>query len=350
MDPPPGLDLALPPFSLLDAAGRARLLDSLDMGFHPAGEILMSAGQPSAHVYVLLKGQARAYDLDQDGREQPFADYGPGEVFGAWAAITGSASYHFRASTVCLSFLIPTPVFRSLVADQPAFAAYFSERLSVRGQLAEPSRPEQAELMLAQAGDAQLAPVERVPAGASIAQAAARLRERQVDCLLVDDPDHPDPGIVTRTDLLEALTLRQLPLDAAVGPPPVNAAEAEPSECRQYHPPRAPEGLLVMTEKGVLTRLTAIKGSSVKTTDGAGVGDDGEALKARYGASARFSPHKYEAAPAGYLTTWPGADALLGTYVADPAARGLVFEIGGDGKVAFIHAGGPSIQYVEGCS
>ena len=72
--------------------------------------------------------------------------------------------------------------------------------------------------MLAQAGDAQLAPVERVPAGASIAQAAARLRERQVDCLLVDDPDHPDPGIVTRTDLLEALTLRQLPLDAAVGP------------------------------------------------------------------------------------------------------------------------------------
>ena len=173
MDPPPGLDLALPPFSLLDAAGRARLLDSLDMGFHPAGEILMSAGQPSAHVYVLLKGQARAYDLDQDGREQPFADYGPGEVFGAWAAITGSASYHFRASTVCLSFLIPTPVFRSLVADQPAFAAYFSERLSVRGQLAEPSRPEQAELMLAQAGDAQLAPVERVPAGASITAARA---------------------------------------------------------------------------------------------------------------------------------------------------------------------------------
>ena len=144
--------------------------------------------------------------------------------------------------------------------------------------------------------------------------------------------------------------MTQAEVDAAVGPPPVNAAEAEPSECRQYHPPRAPEGLLVMTEKGVLTRLTAIKGSSVKTTDGAGVGDDGEALKARYGASARFSPHKYVEAPAGYLTTWPGAGHLLGTYVADTSARGLVFEIGQDGKVAFIHAGGPSIQYVGGCS
>lgn len=144
--------------------------------------------------------------------------------------------------------------------------------------------------------------------------------------------------------------MTQAEVDAAVGPPPANAAEAEPSECRQYHPPRAPEGLLVMTEKGVLTRLTATKGSTIKTADGVGVGDDGEQLKVRYGASARFGPHKYEAAPAGYLTLWPGAENLLGTYVSDPAARGLVFEIGGDGKVAFIQAGGPSIQYVEGCS
>lgn len=144
--------------------------------------------------------------------------------------------------------------------------------------------------------------------------------------------------------------MTQAEVDAAVGPPPANAAEAEPSECRQYHPPRAPEGLMVMTEKGVLTRLTAIGGSSVKTADGVGVGYDGEQLKTKYGATARFSPHKYVAAPAGYLTAWTGGDHLSDAYVSDPAARGLVFEIGRDGKVAFIHAGGPSIQYVEGCS
>lgn len=144
--------------------------------------------------------------------------------------------------------------------------------------------------------------------------------------------------------------MSQAEVDAAVGAPPASAAVAEPSECRQYHPPRAPKGLLVMTEKGVLTRLTAIKGSAVMTEDGVGVGYDGEQLKTNYGAAARFSPHKYLGAPAGYLTTWPGAGHLLGTYVADPAARGLVFEIGQDGKVVAIHAGGPSIQYVEGCS
>lgn len=143
--------------------------------------------------------------------------------------------------------------------------------------------------------------------------------------------------------------MTQADVDAAVGPPPANAAEAEPSECRYYHPPRAPEGLLVMVENGVLTRLTATKDSTVKTDDGVGVGDDGAQLKARY-AAATVTPHKYQAAPSAYVTLWPGKPQLQGAYVTDPTARGLVFEIGDDGKVAFIHAGGPSIQNVEGCS
>ena len=144
--------------------------------------------------------------------------------------------------------------------------------------------------------------------------------------------------------------MTQAQVDAAVGPPPAKVAEAEPSECRQYQAPRAPQGLLVMMEKGVLTRLTAVRDSTIKTADGVGLGSDGEQLKTRYGASASVTPHKYQEAPAAYVTLWPGADHLLNTYVSDPAARGLVFEIGQDGKVAAIRAGGPSIQLVEGCS
>ncbi len=218
MDPLPGLDLTLPPFTLLDDAGRARLLDSVDMGFHRAGEMLMQAGQPSPHAFVILKGKLHAFDRDDDSREQHFADYGPGDVFGAWAVMTGRARHDFRADTDILSFLIPAEVFRALMADNPAFAAYFNERLAVRGQLAVQTRSELADLMVTQVGDAQLAPAETIAADASIAEATARLRERQVDCLLVEDPRHAQPGIVTRTDLLEALTLRGLPVDAPVGP------------------------------------------------------------------------------------------------------------------------------------
>ncbi|QDH73279.1 hypothetical protein [Brevundimonas sp. M20] len=141
-------------------------------------------------------------------------------------------------------------------------------------------------------------------------------------------------------------------VEAALGPDanPNAVGGADPDACDIFHPARAPEGLQVMLERGVLTSIWLVRGSPVKTQEGYGIGDDAERLKANYGSAAAFSPHKYVEAPAGYLTTWPGNGRLLNTYVEDPAARGMVFEIGKDGKVASIAAGGPSIQYVEGCA
>ena len=219
MDAIPGLDLSQPPFDLLDAAGRARLAARVDMGFHPRGETIITGGAPSERVVVILKGKVHAFDLDAAGFEQRFADYGSGDVFGAWAVMAGRARHSYRADTDVVSFLIPAAVFRQLLADCPPFAAWFQEGLAVKGQLAQRGRDsELAELMVTQVGAAHLAPAVRVPAATGIGQASARLREERVDCLLVDDPSHPDPGVVTRTALLDALTRARLPLDAPVGP------------------------------------------------------------------------------------------------------------------------------------
>ena len=219
MDAVHGLDLGQPPFDLLDDAGRARLAARVDMGYHPRGQVIIAAGAPSEHVVVLMKGQVHAFDLDGAGHEQRFADYGPGDIFGAWAVMAGRARHSYRADTDVVSFLIPAGLFRTLLSEQPAFAAWFQEGLAVKGQLADRARgSELAELMVTQVGAAQLAPAVRVPATMSIADASERLREERVDCLLVDDPAHPQPGVVTRTDLLEALTRARQPLDAPVGP------------------------------------------------------------------------------------------------------------------------------------
>ncbi|KAF1712261.1 cyclic nucleotide-binding protein [Pseudoxanthomonas kalamensis DSM 18571] len=217
MDPVPGLDLTQPPFDLLDDAGRARLAASVDLALYRSGERVIDAGQPSPHAFVILKGRIRAYD-DEDGAEQAFSDYGPGDVFGAWAVMAGRARHGYRAETDCLCFLIPAEVFRRLLADSPAFAAYFNEGLAVKGRMASGGGSELAELMATRVGDAQLAPVETVSAATTIAEASARLREKRVDCLLVADPAQPQPGIVTRTDLLEALTLRDSLPQSPVGP------------------------------------------------------------------------------------------------------------------------------------
>ena len=219
MESSPGLDLSQPPFDLLDQTGRQRLAARVDMGFHPRGETIITGGAPSERVVVILKGRVQAFDLDGAGHEQRFADYGGGDIFGAWAVMAGRARHSYRAETDVVSFLIPAGLFRELLEDCPAFAAWFQEGLAVKGQLARRGRDsELAELMVTQVGAAELAPAVRVPVTTTIAAASARLREARVDCLLVDAPLHAEPGVVTRTDLLDALTRGGLALEALVGP------------------------------------------------------------------------------------------------------------------------------------
>lgn len=145
---------------------------------------------------------------------------------------------------------------------------------------------------------------------------------------------------MTKTEVIAALGPDANP-DAVGGP--------DPESCEEFRPANAPEGFFVMIEGGKVSRISLTELSPVKTDKGLGLGDTAETVKAAYGASARVEPHKYQDAPAEYITIWDNGPRQE-DYVEDPAARGLVYEIDGTGKVGMIHAGGPSIQYVEGCA
>ena len=147
---------------------------------------------------------------------------------------------------------------------------------------------------------------------------------------------------MTRAEVVEAL-----------GPDanPQNVGGAEPEQCDQFRPQRAPENMLLMIEEGKLTRIELRGSNDIHTPEGFTVGDAASAIKAKLGTRLSAQPHKYLDAPAEYLTVWqtdvtPGE----GGYVDDPEARGIVYEIGADGLVDNIFAGGPAIQYVEGCA
>src|SRR5690349_15936129 len=137
----------------------------------------------------------------------------------------------------------------------------------------------------------------------------------------------------------------------ALGPDANPNAVGGPDEeaCNEYRPQRAPEGLFVMLEKGKVTRISLTAPSTLKTDKGIGIGDEAAAVKTAYGAEAKSSPHKYQAAPAEYITAWTGG-LRAEPYVQDEKARGINYSVGESGKVETIHAGGPSIQYVEGCA
>ncbi|WGM39920.1 hypothetical protein [Caulobacter sp. NIBR1757] len=99
-------------------------------------------------------------------------------------------------------------------------------------------------------------------------------------------------------------------------------------------------GAYAIVEGGKVQRITLGQRSDVKLAEGIGVGDS-EADVKKWFAGFREEPHKYEDAPAKYLTA-PNAES------GDAALR---FEIGADGKVKLIHIGmAPVLGYVEGCS
>lgn len=135
-------------------------------------------------------------------------------------------------------------------------------------------------------------------------------------------------------------------VEAALGPDatPGSVGGPEPEACDIFRPDRAPQGLQVMVENGILTNVRLIRDADIATDRGFRIGDPAAAVKAAYGASAEVVSHKYVEAPAEYVTVWTSSDH------SSPAARGIKYEIGSDGNVQSIAAGGPSIQYVEGCA
>lgn len=137
-------------------------------------------------------------------------------------------------------------------------------------------------------------------------------------------------------------------VEAALGPDanPEAVGGPDPDSCDEFRPERAPAGMILMLENGVLTRISATE-PGLQTTDGFGVGASATAVKAALGPRARVEPHKYVAAPAEYIFVWSAPQTA--PYVDDPAARGVVYEVGGEGAVTAVRVGGPSIQYVEGC-
>ena len=201
-------DFSVPPFDLLTREQAAALGHRMDIGFEPDGACILEAGTSSNFLYMILKGHVAALDV-RDDRPEPeiFAEYGPGDLFGSMACLTGESRHRYEALEDTLLWTIPADAFRDAVESNGRFAAYFLESLSRRASLlpVTETSSDLGELMLTRVGEAVLAEAVILPAGTAISDATRGMRDRRVDCLFVDTPS--GLGIVTRTDLLEAIAL-----------------------------------------------------------------------------------------------------------------------------------------------
>lgn len=253
-------DFSLAPFDLLTAEQRVALGRRMDIGFEPQGSHILEAGAPSNFLYVILKGHVAALDAaDGPGEPRVFAEYGPGDLFGSMACLTGRARHRYTALEDTLLWTLPADAFRAAVEANGRFAAYFLDSLSRKSELAHASDTpsDLGELMLTRIGEAVLAQAVVVPGATTVADAVRRMRERNVDCIFVETA--AGLGICTRTDLLDAIALEGRPLDAAVGP----LARAPVVDCDADAP--LFEALVTMTRRRIERVVVTRRGQLVGT-------------------------------------------------------------------------------------
>ncbi|HEY0013994.1 MAG TPA: hypothetical protein VGB79_14220 [Allosphingosinicella sp.] len=108
--------------------------------------------------------------------------------------------------------------------------------------------------------------------------------------------------------------------------------------CIEMQAARGWRGIFFMFEEGRLTRISLGSESGISTPRGIAVGASEADVRRAYGRGIESEEHTYQEAPARYFTFW-----------TVPERRGVRFETDGRRRVDTIHAGGPSIRYVEGC-
>ena len=212
------IDLSRAPFCLLDEQGQQQLCDGVELVDYPAGTILLESGAPGEHIYIVRQGEIVELDPARSGAEACIGRYREGDTFGAISIFNGTSRYRFCAERDSDCYLLPAPLFLSLCDASLEFADFFRLRLSEKTRLLTAHRNEagvgMTGFMLAQASDCMREPISVAPE-ATLADAVRCLHDGHADSLLVSGDQ--GPGMVTKTDLLNALVLKGLDQQVPVG-------------------------------------------------------------------------------------------------------------------------------------
>ena len=98
----------------------------------PKNSIIVSEGDETDSLYVMLSGKARVYVADADGREVQLNRIGPGEYFGEITLDGGPRSASVMAVEDCRCSIIKRAELESFVDRTPGFAVHLIRKLASR--------------------------------------------------------------------------------------------------------------------------------------------------------------------------------------------------------------------------
>ncbi|WP_370277159.1 putative nucleotidyltransferase substrate binding domain-containing protein [Pontibacterium sp.] len=204
------------PFSLLDERERDLLRQNLDIGYYQKGEILLEAGTEPEGVFIIFKGLVSESEAADNGESDQqlhvFVHYTNEDYFGAWSAIRGTAIHNFIAEEETICHILPTKILLDLMSSNNLFADYFQQNLSAKSEIVAQHGSDQdmAEFMLAKVSSGVIREPLIILEGTSIDEATRLMREQKADCMMVKRGNRY--GIVTGTDLLDAIIINKMPL------------------------------------------------------------------------------------------------------------------------------------------
>ncbi len=211
------LDIQHPPFKYLNREEMDFLLSNLKVKEFEAGTVIFDADQIVNDFFIVQHGVIGETDPNVDEDEGMITHYIADDCFGALAIMNGISQHRFTAleKTSCLT--LDKSKFVSLISDNKNFGNYFRERLANKAKLwnrASRSRDSNSFMISQIDTDCMRQPMV-LPAETTIDQAVREMREHKLDSLLVvKDRKY---GMVTGTDLLNALIIKEASSSEAVG-------------------------------------------------------------------------------------------------------------------------------------
>ena len=212
------------PFAQMTQADLDYFLSQAHQHYFAPEDILI---EPTLGVVTQLFYIRRGTVTSTRGLAEPVGnvfEYEAGDLLPLSAAIAGrpvTAVYRASADTFVLT--VPVQAMQTLALQSPVFADFLSQRasqllaLSRQALLASYARQAMTEQSLAKPLEdlAQRSPMSCAPE-TPLREALQTMHQARIGAMLVTDPAGQLLGILTRFDILERITLAQVPLEAPI--------------------------------------------------------------------------------------------------------------------------------------
>jgi CBS domain-containing protein len=212
-DPVAGsFDFTSAPYDALTPAERQKIVRALDIAYYPAGVRLLQRGDRPEHLFIVIKGI-----VDEHAGEELVDVHVGRDAFDAQALIVGEAANTLTVREELVCYLLPRRVFLDLVAGNAAFGAFHTDSVAdrLRARAAREESRQLAGFLVARVKDAAISDPVFVEPRTPLNECARLMRAKRAHTLLVADGART--GLLSRTDLSDAVLLHGCGVDAPVG-------------------------------------------------------------------------------------------------------------------------------------